>query len=168
MQNESHFYFTETQPLISQWLLKITRISWVLALVIFAASFVWAYALYAAHGLEDARFFHQALNAFSLLPYILAMLYADFIAKSKPRLGTQITLLATFSILAVQVILNIDQSVHIVMLIVLLMILAGVFTNTRITIATAFACMTLVGTIAIFEYMGVEPPNTENSGYFSV
>ena len=168
MQNEAHFYFTETQPIISQWLLKITRISWVLALVIFAASFVWAYTLYAAHGLEDARFFHQALNTFSLLPYILAMLYADFIAKSKPRLGTQITLLATFSILAVQVILNIDQSVHIVMLIVLLMILAGVFTNTRITIATAFACMTLVGTIAIFEYMGVEPPNTENSGYFGM
>lgn len=167
-QDTTDLYFTETQPLIFERLLKTTRILWILSIAILVASLIRAYSLYLVHGLDDARFSHQLLNSLSFAPYILVMLYADFIAKANARLGTQITILATFCMLAVQVILNGDQSVHNMMAVVLLMVLAGFFTNTKLALATTIACLTLVVVVTVFELMGLKAMNPESSGYFSV
>lgn len=168
MQNKNSLYFTETQPLIFQRLLKTTRILWVLATAVLIASLVRAYSLYSTSGFEDARFSHQVLNSLVFSPYILVMLYADFVAELKPRLGTQITLLATFTMLALQVILNGDQSVHAMMSLVILMVLAGFLTNTKLTLATTVGCIALVALVMVFELMGLAVMNPESAGYFGV
>ncbi|MGB1255273.1 MAG: putative bifunctional diguanylate cyclase/phosphodiesterase [Thiolinea sp.] len=117
--------------------------------------------------ISDPRLSHQLLSSAIFSPYILAVFYAERVAKDNPRLGTQITLLASFAILSVQVLINGDQAVHAMMALPMLMVLAGFFTNIRVSLFTTLATAALVAILTFIELMGLKPLSPESNGYYS-
>ncbi|MGB1010776.1 MAG: hypothetical protein ACPGVP_13735, partial [Thiolinea sp.] len=163
MENNASLYFTETQPLIYKRLLRTIRILWVAATFVLVVSLLRAMSLYFENlDISDPRLSHQLLSSAIFSPYILAVFYAERVAKDNPRLGTQIILLASFAILSVQVLINGDQAVHAMMALPMLMVLAGFFTNIRVSLFTTLATAALVAMLTFIELMGLKPLSPES------
>lgn len=161
-------YFTETQPLIYKRLLRAIRVVWLASALVLVISIFRGVMLYIEAGIEDIHFIHQIINSTLFAPYIPTLIYAGWIAKSRPRLGTQITLLATLAMLASQLTLNGTQAIHMIFALPTTMVLAGFFTNIQVFKKMTAAIVTLIACLTIFEAIGIQPYHPESQGYFGI
>lgn len=161
-------YFTETQPLIHKRLLRAIRVIRIAAIVVFAVSIVQGILLYREGGIQDLRFIHQVINSSIFFFYIPIMLCAGWVADSRPRFGTQITLVATLVMLSIQLIWNGTEAVHVIFALPTTMVLAGFFTNMKAFKKVTVFVVTLAAFLTALEIMGIKPYHPASQGYFGI
>lgn len=161
-------YFTETQPLICKRLLRTTRVIWLAAIVVLVVSILRGVGLYVEMGAQDIHFIHQVVNSTLFAPYIPTMIYGGWIAKSRPRLGTQIILVATLTMLSVQLAMNGTQAIHVMFALPTTMVLAGFFTNNPVFKKITITVMALIACLTICELIGIKPYHPGSQGYFGI
>lgn len=161
-------YFTETQPLIHKRLLRAIRVIWIAAMVVFAVSVLQGVMIYRENGIQNIQFIHQIVNSSLFFLYIPVMIYAGWIAGSRPRYGTQITLAATLIMLSTQLIVNGTEAVHIIFALPTTMVLAGFFTNMQVFKKIAIVIVAMVAFLTVLEIMGIKPYHPASPGYFGI